>query len=553
MDCTKHIFSTFLLVAAVALFSNVSSVESTLITTKCEYYNHTICQDTGKGCNETEYCGVAEPNKRNHCYVLWQNSSNGELQIQFKGCFLNNFACYNQSKCVGQKEEPRKNLLFCCCEGDYCNREFSWEPLATETPPKNQGAPPLRSALEKPILNTLMYTLVPIVAITFMVVIGYWMYRRQRMAYFNELPTTEPQAIHPPSPTLTVSPVQLLEIKARGRFGAVWKGQLKTETVAVKIFPLQDKQSWLAEQEVFKLPQLDHANILQFMSAEKRGDSLQTEFWLITAFHEKGSLCDYLKCNSLSWTDLCRIAEGMARGLTHLHEEVPASKVDACKPAVAHRDFKSKNVLLKSDLTACIADFGLALIFYPGKPVGDTHGQVGTRRYMAPEVLEGAINFNRDAFLRIDMYACALVLWELLSRCRGQDAPVPEYLLPFEEEVGQHPTLEDMQECVVHLKRRPVLKEMWRQRRGMDILCHTIEECWDQDAEARLSASCVLERVTALTRLYPTTTFNTGQPVRIPAFLPPPPPNLNLTPNHNNYTTMSTGSVGPIPHTESNM
>ena len=33
------------------------------------------------------------------------------------------------------------------------------------------------------------------------------------------------------------------------------------------------------------------------MSAEKRGDSLQTEFWLITAFHEKGSLCDYLKVN----------------------------------------------------------------------------------------------------------------------------------------------------------------------------------------------------------------------------------------------------------------
>ena len=62
--------------------------------------------------------------------------------------------------------------------------------------------------------------------------------------------------------------------------------------------------------------------------------------------------------------------------------------------------------------------------------------QLGTRRYMAPEVLEGAINFNRDAFLGIDIYACALVLWELLSRCRGQDGPVPEYLLPFEEEVS---------------------------------------------------------------------------------------------------------------------
>ena len=46
------------------------------------------------------------------------------------------------------------------------------------------------------------------------------------------------------------------------------------------------------------------------------------------------------------------------------------------KPAIAHRDFKSKNVLIKSDLTACLADFGLALIFEPGKSCGDTHGQV---------------------------------------------------------------------------------------------------------------------------------------------------------------------------------
>ena len=45
---------------------------------------------------------------------------------------------------------------------------------------------------------------------------------------------------------------------------------------------------------------------------------------------------------------------------------------------------------------------------------------------MAPEVLEGAINFSRDAFLRIDMYACGLVLWELASRCTaGLGSPPP--------------------------------------------------------------------------------------------------------------------------------
>lgn len=43
---------------------------------------------------------------------------------------------------------------------------------------------------------------------------------------------------------------------------------------------------------------------------------------------------------------------------------------------------------------------------------------------MAPEVLEGAINFTRDSFLRIDMYACGLVLWELASRCTVQDVCV---------------------------------------------------------------------------------------------------------------------------------
>lgn len=40
---------------------------------------------------------------------------------------------------------------------------------------------------------------------------------------------------------------------------------------------------------------------------------------------------------------------------------------------------------------------------------------------MAPEVLEGAINFQRDSFLRIDMYAMGLVLWELVSRCSEAD------------------------------------------------------------------------------------------------------------------------------------
>jgi len=32
--------------------------------------------------------------------------------------------------------------------------------------------------------------------------------------------------------------------------------------------------------------------------------------------------------------------------------------------------------MLRDDLTAIIGDFGLAVRFEPGKPPGDTHGQV---------------------------------------------------------------------------------------------------------------------------------------------------------------------------------
>ena len=46
--------------------------------------------------------------------------------------------------------------------------------------------------------------------------------------------------------------------------------------------------------------------------------------------------------------------------------------------------------------------------------------------------------------------------------CVLSSGPVDEYMLPFEEEVGQHPSLEDMQEVVVHKKLRPTLRECWQ-------------------------------------------------------------------------------------------
>lgn len=251
-----------------------------------------------------------------------------------------------------------------------------------------------------------------------------------------------------------------------------------------------------------------HPNILEFLSSEAKS---RKEFWLISSYHNNGSLSDYLKNNILSWKDFCKISESMASGLMFLHEE----SNDGLKPSIAHRDFKSQNVILKDDLTACIADFGLALAFSSRDTSVQDHSQVGTKRYMAPEVIEGAIDFKRHAFLRIDIYACGLVLWEMVSRCNAHNSPSLNYYLPFELELGINPSFHDLYETVVQQKMRPRILDEWRTHKvkriinlytcfylfnnipfqGINLICNTIEECWDHNIEARITSACVMERM----------------------------------------------------------
>lgn len=64
-------------------------------------------------------------------------------------------------------------------------------------------------------------------------------------------------------------------------------------------------------------------------------------------------------------------------------------------------------------------------------PASDS--QVGTARYMAPEVLESRINLeNIESFKQTDVYSMALVLWEITSRCNaigGEYTNIIEILL----------------------------------------------------------------------------------------------------------------------------
>ena len=79
---------------------------------------------------------------------------------------------------------------------------------------------------------------------------------------------------------------------------------------------------------------------------------------LITDYHENGSLHDYLQTHVLDPTSLLSLARSAASGVAHLHTEIFGTR---SKPAISHRDIKSKNILVKRNGQCAIADFGLAV------------------------------------------------------------------------------------------------------------------------------------------------------------------------------------------------
>ena len=123
-------------------------------------------------------------------------------------------------------------------------------------------------------------------------------------------------------------------ISGKGRYGEVWRGTYHGEYVAVKIFSSRDEQSWSRESEIYNTVLLRHENILGFIASDMTSRNSCTQLWLITHYHEHGSLYDYLNRHTLDQHQVLRFAHSAASGLVHLHTEIFGTQG---KPAIAHR------------------------------------------------------------------------------------------------------------------------------------------------------------------------------------------------------------------------
>ncbi|KAK4786610.1 hypothetical protein SAY86_010443 [Trapa natans] len=206
-----------------------------------------------------------------------------------------------------------------------------------------------------------------------------------------------------------------------GGFGPVYKARLRNgKLAAVKVLSAKSSQG-VGEflTEIKMISDIEHENLVKLYGCCVENDHRI----LIYNYLENNSLADTLLGNNpnniqFSWPTRYRICLGVARGLAFLHDEV--------QPHIIHRDIKASNILLDTDLTPKISDFGLAKLI----PTNMTHVSTrvaGTLGYLAPEYA-----INGRLTLKADIYSFGVLVVEIISGRKNTNTRLPlgeQYLL----------------------------------------------------------------------------------------------------------------------------
>ncbi|GJR48613.1 G-type lectin S-receptor-like serine/threonine-protein kinase LECRK3 [Tanacetum coccineum] len=175
-----------------------------------------------------------------------------------------------------------------------------------------------------------------------------------------------------------IIPLRFKDELGKGSFGIIYKGVIRTNTVAVK-----------------KLNRLAEDGEKEFRTEQRL---------LVYEYMSNGTLSSFLFGDERpSWEQRSHIALGIAKGLSYLHDE--------CSTQIIHCDIKPQNVLLEDFYSAKISDFGLAKLLLTNQSRTST-GIRGTKGYVAPEWFR-----NTPVTMMVDVYSYGVLLLEIVS-CR---------------------------------------------------------------------------------------------------------------------------------------
>ena len=189
-----------------------------------------------------------------------------------------------------------------------------------------------------------------------------------------------------------------------GGMGSVYLAEHKLiskQKVAIKVINanmVNDFTRKMLKDEAEHLAGLHHHNIVTFHDYHIDTDG---NVYLIMEYADGKSLDDYIKnVTGLVVEDrICPLFEPILDGVGYAH-----------KKEILHRDIKPANIVITTDGTPKILDFGIAKIIKNRREEAEDHFVMGTPSYMSPEQVKGE---HLDA--RSDIYSLGVLLHQMLT------------------------------------------------------------------------------------------------------------------------------------------
>lgn len=194
---------------------------------------------------------------------------------------------------------------------------------------------------------------------------------------------------------------EIMEVIGVGGMAVVYKAfdNIDHRIVAVKIL----KEEYLTNEEFKRrfrneskaIAVLSHPNIVKIFDVSF-GDAIQ---YIVMEYIEGITLKEYIKQQGVvDPREAVYFITQILRALKHAHDK-----------GIVHRDIKPQNILLISDGTIKVTDFGIAR-FSENATRTMTDGAIGSVHYISPEQAKGSVT---DA--RTDIYSAGVMLYEMLT------------------------------------------------------------------------------------------------------------------------------------------
>jgi serine/threonine protein kinase len=201
--------------------------------------------------------------------------------------------------------------------------------------------------------------------------------------------------------TMELGDYRIIKAIGQGGMGTVYRAHQLTlnRDVALKVIRTDALASENCRPRFQREMQLAagfaHPNLVRVLDMGEEGDGCYMVMELV-----EGESVETLveRLGRISWPLVLALGARAADGLAYLHER-----------GVLHRDMKPGNILVSVDGAVKICDFGVARASQGDRLTVEGH-QVGTLRYMSPEVLRG-----EEAREAADLWALGCVLYILLT------------------------------------------------------------------------------------------------------------------------------------------